>query len=173
MDTLDDCVFLGCSRLEFCHEPPTVGGSRSSLPLLRWTSLSQSHAIWFLLPLLDQLGRMAGTSFPQSRFLLSQGQPETGEWEKLTVQFYQERGHFADTQVGSWRANGALLTSPLLCRPSSRLSGYQVLSVSRISWFSCFFTSPQFDAAPNRLQHNPSLLNSLPHPPLHPTLPLP
>lgn len=112
------------------------------MPLLHCTSLSQSHAIWFLLPLLDQLGRMAGASFSQSHFSLSWGQPETGEWEKLMVQFYQERGHFADTQVGSRSAIGVLLTSPLLCRPSSRLIGYQVLSVSRISWFSCSFTFP-------------------------------
>lgn len=157
MYTLNDCVFLGYPRLELCHEPPTVGRSRSSLPRLHCASLSRSHTIWFSLPLLDQLGHMAGASFPQSHFPLSRGQPETGEWEKLTVQLYKDRGHFADTQVGSRRAISSFALPTVLA--PQWLSRAVCLPESLGSVASSL--SPQSAAAPNRLQTQP-LLTELP-----------
>lgn len=150
MDTLNDYVFLGYPRLELCHEPPTVGRSHSSLPLLHCASLSQSHAIWFSLPLLDQLGHMAGASFPQSHFPLSRGQPETGEWEKSTVQFYKERGHSADTQVGSRRAISSFAFPTFLTTQwLSSLSVHQNLLVQLLLHFppkSSPSTTPPYGA---------------------------
>lgn len=47
----------------------------------------------------------------------------------LTVQFYKERGHFADTGVGNRGAIWALHPSPFLCLPSPYLISHQALSV--------------------------------------------
>lgn len=174
MNTLNDRVFLGYSRLEFCHEPPTVGGSRSSLPLAplyKPVPVTRHLVLVTIVGPAGPYGRSQFSSKPFFFVLGTAGNRRMGEIDGAilsgTWPFCRYSSWKLESHRGSPYVSFALptfLTSQWL--PSAVC--LQNLLVQLLLHFPHSLMLPQIVS-----KYNLSLPSSLPHQPLHLTLPLP